>query len=73
MDAPTDAGALRDILAALQRGEGHERVTDANVAPLIELAQRAGDPTLETLLREWRSPCGDDPDMPALEPKLPPP
>lgn len=55
---------LDDILRALKTGLGRERVTDANVGALIELARERGETRIELLLREWRSPCGDDPDMP---------
>ncbi len=61
------------ILDELHQGRGHEHVTDGNVEALIARAHERGDAQVEALLREWRSPCGDDPDMPALEPKLPPP
>lgn len=64
---------LDDIYDALRRGAGRERVNDDNVQPLIERAARDGDEQLEALLREWRSPCGDDPDAPTLDAKLPPP
>ncbi len=57
---------VEDIYRALQRGVGREQVTDGNVAELIQLAKQRGDAQLEYLLREWRSPCGDDPAAPAL-------
>lgn len=64
---PSDATArLDETYRALKRGVGRERVTDTNVDALIALAQERGDTQLEVLLREWRSPCGDDPDMPSL-------
>ncbi|HEU4458831.1 MAG TPA: hypothetical protein VFR90_06885 [Methylibium sp.] len=48
----------------LHRGLGRDRVTDDNVEALIARAREHGDAQLELLLREWRSPCGDDPDAP---------
>lgn len=32
----------------------------------------AGDAQTEALLHEWRSPCGEDAQMPLLDAKLPP-
>jgi hypothetical protein len=62
-----DASTTVDgVYHALKRGVGRERVTDLNVDALIALAQERGDTKLEVLLREWRSPCGDDPDKAAL-------
>lgn len=58
---------LQEIYQALKRNAGRERVTDANVAALITLAQRDGDAQLEYLLREWRSSCGEDADAPSLD------
>jgi hypothetical protein len=73
MAAP-DTGSLLDIYQALKRGMGRERVDDANVDALIEMARERGEVQLELLLREWRSPCGDDPDAPDLRdlPAVPP-
>ena len=62
---------LDDVFQELQAGRGRERVTDDNVDALIERARRAKDPQLELLLREWRSPCGDDPEAPVLPPAVP--
>jgi hypothetical protein len=62
-----------DLLRALRRGEGHDRVTDANVDALIRRARETGDAQVETLLREWRSPCGEDAAAaPPLPKELPP-
>lgn len=59
-DTSTDRGDAVAIYQALKRGEGHDRVTEDNVQQLIEMAMEYGDTQTETLLREWRSPCGDD-------------
>ena len=69
---PSPPDDLDEILQALQRGLGHDRVTESNVAQLIDGAARKGDRQTELLLREWRSTCGEDPDMPTLPPNLPP-
>lgn len=61
------------VYRELKAGRGREGVDDDNVEALIRRAARDGDAQLEALLREWRSPCGDDPDAPRLEPSLPPP
>ncbi len=68
--ADTDLSALYQ---ALKHNRGREQVSDANVDALIAMAQQYGDSQLELLLREWRSPCGDDPQAPALPQTLPPP
>jgi hypothetical protein len=57
--------SLDEIYRALRRGEGREHVNDGNVDALIDLARQRGDAVIEILLREWRSPCGDDPQMPS--------
>jgi hypothetical protein len=57
---------LAEIYHALKRGVGRERVNDGNVDELIRMAEEYGDVKLEYLLREWRAPCGDDPDAPKL-------
>lgn len=62
-----DDKELLDIYHALKRNAGRERVTDGNVAALIDLAQQNGDAQLEYLLREWRSSCGEDADAPPLD------
>ena len=62
---------LDAVFRDLQAGRGRERVNDDNVDALIERARRAKDPQLELLLREWRSPCGDDPEAPVLPPTVP--
>jgi hypothetical protein len=62
----TQDATLDDIYRALQRGAGRELVDDGNAGALIERAREHGDVQLEYLLREWRSPCGDDPDAPDL-------
>lgn len=51
---------LEAIYRALRTGGGRDRVSDANVDALIALAHERGDDQLEYLLREWRSPCGED-------------
>lgn len=61
---PRAAAGLDAIYRALKRGVGREQVNDTNVDSLIGLARERGDTQLEILLREWRSSCGDDPDMP---------
>ncbi len=63
---------IESIFQALRRGSGRERVHDGNVQALIELARERQDAPLELLLREWRSPCGDDPQAPVLPPAIPP-
>lgn len=60
------AVGIEDIYNALQHGAGREHVTDGNVAALIVLAKQRGDVQREYLLREWRSPCGDDPAAPPM-------
>ena len=50
---------LTEIYRQLKRGLGHEWVTDGNVFALIELAVQDGNRRIETLLREWQSPCSD--------------
>jgi hypothetical protein len=62
--APEGEALIADIYRALKRNAGRERVTDANVDALIRMAASKGDIQLEYLLREWRSPCGDDPAAP---------
>ena len=59
------------IFDALRHGRGRERVDDGNVDALIAMARREQDAQLELLLREWRSPCGDDPESPVLPPAVP--
>jgi len=57
---PTAASdELSQIYHLLKTGQGHERVTDANVFALIALAQRYGDRLIEQMLREWQAPCSD--------------
>ena len=66
---------IQDIYRALQRGGGRERVDDNNVGSLIDLAKTRGDTQLEYLLREWRSPCGEDaaaPDLSQIQGNPPP-
>jgi len=74
LDAASQDPSLEAIYRELQHGRGREHVTDANVEGLIGLARERGDAQLELLLREWRSPCGDDPDAPdpASLQRLPP-
>jgi hypothetical protein len=80
MNTPLDDGLRRPtsdrddlavIYRALKRGEGRDAVTDSNVGALIEMAAGDGNAQLELLLREWRSPCGDDADSPKLESRVP--
>ncbi len=68
----TTAPDIDTIYQALSQGRGREFVDDHNVQPLIDKARAHGDAQLELLLREWRSPCGDDPEAPVLPPSLPP-
>ena len=63
----SDAPSVSDIYRALRYGGARELVTDANVDELIQMANAHGDTTNEFLLREWRSTCGDDPQMPDLK------
>ena len=65
--------SITEIFQALKKGLGHDRVNDGNVDALIAMAAEEGDPQTELLLREWRSPCGDDPENPVLAPSNPPP
>jgi hypothetical protein len=44
-----------DLYARLQRGEGREEVTEANVATLMKLAERDGHTVLSEELREWKA------------------
>jgi hypothetical protein len=44
-----------DLYARLQRGEGREGVTEANVGMLMKLAARDGHTVLEEELREWKA------------------
>lgn len=71
--SPAPSADLDEIYRALKAGGGRERVDDGNVAELISMAQQRGDAQLEFLLREWRSPCGADPEMPELPGENPPP
>ncbi|WP_418319955.1 hypothetical protein [Piscinibacter sakaiensis] len=59
------------IYRELRAGRGREHVTDDNVGALIDRARQDGDQQLELLLREWKSPCGEDAG--SLPDKLPPP
>lgn len=72
---PLDEADVTEILSALKRGLGREKVNDRNVDSLIALARAQGELQLEYLLREWRSDCGEDVDASGLEalPKFPPP
>jgi hypothetical protein len=65
-----DLGRIYDALA---HGRGREWVDEGNVDALVTMAQRAGNPRLELLLREWRSPCGEDAAAVQLPPAVPPP
>lgn len=64
---------IEQIYSALQHNRGREQVTDDNVDALVQMAQQRGDAQLELLLREWRSPCGEDASGTQLPPTLPPP
>ena len=67
MNQPQDtisSDSTLSVYRALQRGAGREQVNDSNVGALIARAKADGAVQLEVLLREWRSPCGDDPAMP---------
>jgi hypothetical protein len=48
-------GETLDIYARLQRGEGRQEVTEANVAILMKLAERDGHTVLQEELREWKA------------------
>ncbi|MGN6528144.1 MAG: hypothetical protein ACTHL8_17280 [Burkholderiaceae bacterium] len=60
-DTSTD---LQHIYRQLKRGLGHELVNDENVFALIDLADRDGNQTIATALREWQAPCSDSNDGP---------
>ena len=63
----SDTGVgVEEVYRALHRGVGREQVTDGNVEELIQMAKLRGDTQLEYLLREWRSPCGEDAAAPPL-------
>lgn len=53
-----DPQDLDSVYRALLAGVGHELVTEANVAALIERAVADKHPVIAEELREWRSPCG---------------
>lgn len=53
-DAQVPAETL-DLYARLQKGEGREEVTEANVAILMKLAERDGHTVLHEELREWKA------------------
>jgi hypothetical protein len=53
-DANVPAETL-DIYARLQKGEGREDVTEANVSTLMKLAERDGHTVLREELREWKA------------------
>jgi len=53
-DAQVSTDTL-DLYARLQRGEGREEVTEANVATLMKLAERDGHTVLSEELREWKA------------------
>jgi len=72
-DPTAQADDVEPIFRALQQGRGREQVTDDNVDALVALAQERGDAQLELLLREWRSPCGEDASVTTLPVTLPPP
>lgn len=75
MDEHTTTTSGTDDIAAiydaLRHGRGREQVNDGNVDALIERARQEKNAQLELLLREWRSPCGDDPESPVLPPAVP--
>jgi hypothetical protein len=48
-------GETLEIYARLQRGEGRQEVTEANVAILMKLAERDGHTVLQEELREWKA------------------
>jgi hypothetical protein len=50
---------LQAIYRLLKKGLGHERVNDANVFALIDMASRDGHTVLAQELREWQAPCSD--------------
>jgi hypothetical protein len=52
-----DPQNLDSVYEALLAGVGHELVTEANVAALMERALADKHPVLAEELREWRSPC----------------
>jgi len=43
------------IYARLQKGEGRQEVTEANVSTLMKLAERDGHTVLQEELREWKA------------------
>jgi len=44
-----------EIYARLQKGEGRQEVTEANVSTLMKLAERDGHTVLQEELREWKA------------------
>jgi len=48
-------GETLEIYARLQKGEGRQEVTEANVSTLMKLAQRDGHTVLQEELREWKA------------------
>ena len=73
LDPPQREQDLDRIYDALAHGRGREWVDEGNVDALVAMAQRAGNAQLELLLREWRSPCGEDAAAVQLPPAVPPP
>ena len=72
-DPPQREQDLDRIYDALSHGRGREWVDEGNVDALVAMARRAGNAQLELLLREWRSPCGEDASAVQLPPAVPPP
>jgi hypothetical protein len=52
------------IYRQLKLGLGHELVNDVNVFDLISMAQKDGNQSLATELREWQAPFSDSNDGP---------
>ncbi|MFO7189183.1 MAG: hypothetical protein DIU74_005785 [Pseudomonadota bacterium] len=59
--APESPEQLQQLYRQLKLGTARERVNDANVGALIDMAAREGDTELEALLREWAAPCDGEP------------
>lgn len=63
MNTPAEQStpSLQEIYAELEKGAGHQWVTDDNVHDLIAMAKDKGNALVETTLREWQAPCTPEP------------
>jgi len=64
MKANNDSTDPQHIYRQLKQGLGHELVNDQNVFELMALAERDGNKSLATALREWQAPFSDSNDGP---------